>query len=434
MNWRIKSFEMLNKKLKLASIDGSGTCKIALLICLMGLGGSVSGLMAQTSQLSVDKQFSQARDAAFNEGNYEKARRMAYGALEVSPDYHGIRIFIANLYGWEGNYNDARKELQTVLQQDPKNRSAFEALINLESRSGALEQSLRVTDRALDAYPRDKEFMLQRASVLYSHKEYAKSEQVYKTIMVMHYSSRKAREGLDSARLMQMKHTVSISYRHDRFDEIFEPWNFWELQLSRQTKYGSVIGRLQYANRFSTNGVQFNLDAYPSIANGLYAYISGGYSDSSIYPGFRFGFSLYKSLPFAFEIEGGVRYLNFSTSETYIYTSSLTKYRGSYMFTGRSYFVPSSTGNSLSGSLLVRRYLGSASSYISVSGGYGSASNDIQFAQEINTLSSWSLSVDAQHPINNRFLMSGSAGIDTEEFRSYTRDRFSIKAGVSYRF
>jgi YaiO family outer membrane protein len=104
------------------------------------------------------------------------------------------------------------------------------------------------------------------------------------------------------------------------------------------------------------------------------------------------------------------------------------------MFTGRSYFVPSATGNSLSGNLSVRRYLGSASSYISVSGGYGSASNDIRFAQEINTLSSWSLSVDAQHPINNRFLMSGSAGIDTEEFRSYTRDRFSIKAGVSYRF
>lgn len=405
------------------------------LIIMILLSGALSETIAQgADDLTVDEQYELAREAAFNEGDYNKARRIAYLALERSPDYHGIRIFIAKLYGWEGDYGSARRELEAVLSRDPKNRRAFEALVNIETRSGSLNRALQTTDRALDAYPRDEEFMLQRASTLHSFEKYARSEQVYASIIEAHPSSRDARDGLESARLKQMKHTVSLSYRHDRFNQKFEPWNFYELQFSRQTPYGSAIGRLQYANRFSQNGVQFNLDTYPSITSGFYAYLSGGLSNSSIYPRFRFGFSLYKSLPFALEIEGGIRYLNFTTSETYIYTASLTKYQGNYMFTGRTYVIPSSLGNSISGNLLIRRYLGSAQSYVSISGGYGNASNDIQFAEEVNTLNSWSLYVDAQYPLNNRFLLTGKAGFDSEELQSYTRDRISFKAGMSYRF
>lgn len=410
--------------------------QVITLLSAIIISGSLSHAFAQTTsgKLTVDEQFESAREAAFNQSDYDEARRLAYIALESSPDYHGIRIFIARLYGWEGNYDESRLELEKVLQSDPDNRDAFVELLNIESRSGNLNQALQVSERVLNRYPQDEEFLLQRADILYSFENYERSEQVYKSILDMNPSSINAREGLESVQLKQMKYSVSLSFRHDRFGEIFDPWNFYDLQLSRQTKYGSVIGRLQYANRFSINGVQFNLDAYPSIANGLYAYLNAGYSDASIYPGYRFGASLYKSLPRAFEIEGGFRYLNFSTSETYIYTASLTKYRGSYMFTGRTYFVPSSSGNSLSGNLSVRRYFGSARKYASISSGYGSASNDLQFAQEVNTLNSWSLYIDGQYPVNNRILVYGTTGIDSEELQAYTRDRFSFKVGLSYRF
>ena len=395
---------------------------------------NTSSLQAQNISITVDEQYELARETAFNEKDFDKARRIARLALERSPNYHGIRIFIARLYGWEEDYENARKELETLLERDPGSRAALKVLIDIESRSGNLDTTLKVTDHALDLYPGDKEFQLKHASVLYSFEEYSRSEQAYASMIVMHPSSREAREGLELTRLMQMKHAVLLSVRHDRFNDMFDPWTFYEMQLSRQTKYGSIIGRLQYANRFSTNGAQFNIDAYPSITNGLYAYVSGGFSESSIYPRFRFGFSLYKSLPYASELEGGIRYLNFTVSETYIYTASLTKYIGSYMFTGRSYLVPSSAGNSLSGKLLIRRYLGSAQKYVTLSGGYGTASNDIQFAQVVNTLTSWSLSADGQFPISNRFLLSGTTGIDSEEFRAFTRDRFSVKMGLSYRF
>lgn len=407
--------------------------KYLLLISLLLIVG-INTSVAQNEDLTVDRQYELARQAAFEEGNYEKAREYAYAALEKSPDYHGIRVFVARLYAWEGNYEKAREELHYVLERDPDNHNALSALLDVESWSGNYKEGLKWVNRALQSYPQDEAFLLSKAGLLQNLDKPKEAEQTYINILDLYPGSLKARQGLKSLNLKQMKYQATLSFRHDRFSRIFDPWNFREVQLSRQTGIGSIIGRVQYANRFSTNGVQFNVDAYPSLVKGLYAYISAGYSDASIYPDFRFGFSLYKSLPSAFELEGGIRYLNFSSSETAIYTLSLSKYRGNYLFTGRTYFVPSSAGNSHSFSLLTRRYFGDAQTYLGISGGFGTASADIQFSQDIQRLSSWSLSLEGQYPLNRRLNIGGTAGFDSEEFANFTRDRFSFKAYLSYRF
>jgi YaiO family outer membrane protein len=405
--------------------------KLLLLMLLLAITGTA---MAQNEELTVDRQFELARQAAFEEEDYDKARKYAYAALEKSPDYHGIRVFVARLYAWEGNYPKAREELQYVLERDPYNHNALSAMLDVSSWSGSYREGLNWVNQALQHYPQDEEFLLSKAGMQQNLERPEEAQQTYHNILDLYPGSLKARQGLKSLNLKLMKYQATLSYRHDRFSEIFDPWNFWEVQLSRQTGIGSVIGRVQYANRFSTNGVQFNLDAYPSLFKGLYAYLSAGYSDASIYPDFRFGLSLYKSLPSAFELEGGIRYLDFGSSETAIYTASLSKYMGNYLFTGRTYFVPSSAGNSQSFSLLTRRYFGDARTYLGITGGFGTASADIQFSQDIQRLDSWSLSLEGQYPVNRRFNIGGNAGFDSEEFANFTRDRFSFKMYVSYRF
>lgn len=390
--------------------------------------------MAQDSELTVDEQYKQAREAAFDDNDYDKAREIAYKALARSPDYHGIRLFIARLYGWEGNYDRAREELNNVLSQDPDDRRSLLAVIDIELQSGNSSEALRWSSKAQQYYPEDQEFMLKRASVLNATEKYSSAEEIYREILEIYPGSVDARQALETVRLEQMKYGATISYRHDRFEEIFDPWNFWEFQLSRQLKFGSVIGRIQHADRFGSDGVQFNMDAYPTLFKGLYAYISGGYSEASIYPRYRFGLSLYKSLPASMELEGGIRYLEFSTSQTTIYTASLTKYWGSYMLTGRTYFVPSSGGNSQSGNIMVRRYFGDAETYLGISGGYGSASTDIQFAEDIRTLNSSSLSIESQYPVSKRINIGGNAGYDSEEFSNFRRNRIKVKLYLSYRF
>lgn len=409
-------------------------CSSVLGLSVFLLMMSTSTLQAQNRSLSVDEQYEQARNAAFEEGDYDRARELAYDALDRSPNYHGIRIFIASLYAWEGRFDKASEELKSVLEADPENRRALLSIIDIESKAGNSSEALIWASKAKGYFPDDQEFLMKEAGVHFSVENYFEAESLYRVLLSSDPSSTEARLALQTVRLKQMKHTASLSYRHERFDQIFDPWNFMEFSLSRQTNLGAIIGRVQYANRFATNGVQFNIDAYPVIYSGLYAYISAGFSDSSIYPGTRFDLSLYKSLPWAMELEGGIRYLKFSSSETEIYTFSLSKYWGSYLLTGRTNIIPYSGDISQSVGLLARRYFGDADTYFGLSGGYGSAPSEVQFAEDLNGLTSWSVSAEAQYLLGNRFLIGASGGYDSEEFTNFTRNRTSVRAYTSYRF
>ncbi|WP_445665387.1 YaiO family outer membrane beta-barrel protein [Fodinibius sp. AD559] len=400
--------------------------------------GSATVLAQEMEDFTVGELYKKARTVAFDDGDYEKARKYAYEALDRSPDYHGIRIFVARLYSWEGNYEKAVEELSDVLDKDPQNRRALMALVDTQKWSGEMDEALKTANRGLEYYPSDTEFMLTKGSVLYGMENYEEAEQTYKRILADDSGNRKAREELKDVQLHQMKYRATVSYRYDRFRTRFDPWQFTQFGLTRQTPIGSIIGRVEYARRFGSDGVQFNIDAYPSIAPGLYAYVNAGYSQSSIYPDYRFGFSLYKSLPSGFELEAGMRYLDFETSQTDIYTVSLTKYLGSYLFTAQTYLVPSSGHTSKSLNLVTRRYFGTAESYLSLNAGYGSSPIEIEISPNtvsIKALDSWSVSIDGQYPLSEVWFIGGNVGFDSSEYpNNFTRERFSAKVNISYRF
>ena len=129
-----------------------------------------------------------------------------------------------------------------------------------------------------------------------------------------------------------------------------------------------LYARVNYASRSfgssAKSGIQFELDLYPRITKGFYAYLNGGYSSSSIFPKYRLGGELYKSLPFSFEISAGIRYLDFSSTQVYIYTGYLGKYYKNYWFSFRPFFTLKPSGVSFTGIWIVRRYLEDAENYI----------------------------------------------------------------------
>ena len=227
---------------------------------------------------------------------------------------------------------------------------------------------------------------------------------------------------------------AKLSYRHDRFTDIFDPWNFIEFDLRKKTSLGSVIGRVTYANRFSRNGVQYEVDAYPSLADGLYAYLNAGFSNSSIFPDYRLGFNLYKSLPHSLEADAGLRYLDFGSSNVTILTAALSKYYGNYFFTARTYITPKTAGTSTSFSLQARRYIGGAENYLNLRIGYGSAQEELQFQELTRRQNSWSISLRAQWDLSERFQIRGLVGYDYEEFPNFDRKRYSFETSLGYRF
>ena len=77
---------------------------------------SISPVAAQMDTSSSDGLLKAARKAAFDEDNYPQAKTYLYKAIEKSPNYADLRIFIFFFYTWTKNYYSVRICFEEVLK------------------------------------------------------------------------------------------------------------------------------------------------------------------------------------------------------------------------------------------------------------------------------------------------------------------------------
>jgi len=407
---------------------------ISLLIFL-----SVSFKIQAQNAPSSDELFADARKSAFENKNYQKAKELAFEALKKSPGYADVDIFLGRIYSWDHQYDSARMHFTKVLNANP-NEDASVAYADLEYWNDNYRNSLDICNNALLNFPNSEELLLRKAKNLKALKNFSEAAEITGQVLKTNSNNQQARALAVSIKEQLLKNKISISYENSSFDKQFDKaWNLASVAYSRQTKLGSVIARINYANRFSSNGLQAEVDAYPHISNTFYGYLNFGYSgDVGVFPGYRAGMSLYANLPKSFEGELGIRYLYF-TSGTKIYTASLGKYWSNFLFTARTYLTPSSTDISQSYNLSARYYLKGADDYIGLSVGTGFSPDDntqnIQFSNKENKLSSKKISADFNHTFLKWNIISISAGIINQEYKPSERsNQFNISAGISRRF
>lgn len=67
------------------------------------------------------------------------------------------QLILASAYSLTGNYDDAKKELEDVLNTDPKNRTALLGISVVFSKTGKKEKAIEILKKALIYYPDDSE-------------------------------------------------------------------------------------------------------------------------------------------------------------------------------------------------------------------------------------------------------------------------------------
>jgi YaiO family outer membrane protein len=237
------------------------------------------------------------------------------------------------------------------------------------------------------------------------------------------------------------KNKIGVSYDYIYFDKQFsDPWHLATIDYSRQTGIGSIIGRINYGNRFRTGAAQYEVDAYPHLSKTFYAYVSGGYSEGDVvFPRYRAGFSLYANLPASFEADAGFRYLHFSTN-TWIYTVSVGKYYKNFWFNLRTYLTPSNGSESNSFSFHTRYYLGGADDYLSLGLGTGITPDDpkniaLLNSQISNKLHDNNFSVGYRRSFKKLNIFLLNFGLDHQEYRANTSgNQFDFGIGYQRRF
>ena len=428
--------------------SASGKIKFNPLISLFFLLITFSTTIQSQEKLSSDQLFKNARTAAFDEDDYPKAIRLTKEALEISPDYSDIRIFLGRLYTWTDEKDLARKEFERVIQKNPGYEDAHLAYGYLEYWDDNPEKALIVIEPGIEKNPDSEGLLMLKAKIYNNLGKFTEANETLETLLKYDPNFSEARAFSQKIKDLSSKNQIGIDYDFVYFNERFsDPWHLASVSYGRRTGIGSITGRLNYANRFTTNGVQFEIDAYPRISNTFYTYVSGGISENGgIFPRYRAGFSLYANLPKSFEADAGFRFLSFSRS-TWIYTASVGKYYSNYWFNLRTYLTPSNNSLSKSISLTVRYYLAGADDYLSLRVGTGlspdrpenyylyNSDDEIVGSLDQKDLKSSNISLGYRKSIKQSNIFSIDVGAENQEYALDKKGyQFTVGAGFTKRF
>jgi YaiO family outer membrane protein len=392
--------------------------------------------VVQVKELDSDKLFEQARRTAFDKKDYTTALQLCFQALRKSPDYSDIRVFAGRIYTWTDKLDSAITQFTYVVEHDRDNKEVYVAYSDLRYWNEQYSKALEVCDTGLSYYGTSKDLLIRKVKILRALKRPAEAQEVLEKLLKIDRTNTEARALLQRNKDEVLKNKIGVSYEYNYFDKQFsDPWHIGSLDYSRQTNLGSIGAHLNYANRFQTSGLQYEVDAYPHISKRFYSYISGAYSSNvGVFPKYRGGFSLYSILPQSFEGEVGIRYLYFSDA-TLIYTGAVSKYYKSWLFTARTYITPGEQSTSHTYNFTTRYYYGGADDYFLLTLGHG-ISPDESIAVLLNNkqfekLVTVKATVGFRHEFKKKYLLTIDAGWMNQEYRPNTKGN-QLLTGISY--
>ena len=376
------------------------------------------------------------------EGSHSKAKKAIETLLEEQVDHLEARKLLARTLSWQGNYERARKEFNQVLSIDKGDKQIWIAAIKNELYANENYIALGLAYKAENYFSNDSE-VSRLLKMAYSRVEnhvypkYQKEKSPEKKAEVQQQAAQSKMKENKPLNRLSVDNMVTV------FDQRFDPMFFSGISYKRQTKFGSIIPRINYSSRLGTNGVQYDIDLYPKFLKRFYAYLNYGYSNSTIYPRQKVGGDIYVNLPKAIELSFGGRYIQTNTREIRGITNSLGHYRGNYYFSLRSFITPESNGlTRISGNLLVRKYLKDAENYFGISAGMGVEPESRQFfsadetllAETILFIESQRLNIEYQFTGNSkRNIYRARIGVRRQELAFDSGNFFwGVSAGITY--
>jgi YaiO family outer membrane protein len=348
-------------------------------------------------------------------GNRPAALELLEKRLTEEPADSDARTLRGIVLSWDGRYDEARRDLEAVLARRHDDGDAVRALMNVEMWSGHPDRATAVAREALRRDPNDPALLLALAKALRATGSSREALGALHHLIDVDPGNRDAADQEHALGDSLHRWTVSFDHATEWFSDHREPWREEAMQLNRQTAAGPVIARYSQASRFSLLSRQMEIDAYPHIRRGTYANVNAGYStDAVLYPRYRLGAELYQSLGHGWEGSLGFRQMYFG-GNVRIYTPSLTRYYGNWMFSGRLLLTPGAAGTSRSAGFEVRRNFADGASYWGVRYGRGSSPADTEGIYDLEILRASSFTFDFRRWLSRRLSVQCRFGVSRED-------------------
>ena len=405
---------------------------------------------AQQVKLNADSIFFSARSYALNK-NYKKAREKCNEILLSFPDYYDARVLKGRTFAWQHQYDSARFEINKVLEK-VNYSDAIDAIIDVENWSGNNKKALEYCDRGINNFPQTLGFRLKRSKLLIQENDGQAAQREILHILEIDPKNKDARDLLQKVRKITIPNKISIQHSYEQYTEPWtRKWQMVNVDYRRQTKLGSIIGRvymgdliLEGEKLFEKNvAVQYELEAYPAISDENYLYLDYGYSNGRLFPQNRFGIEYYQKVRHTFELSAGIRFLQFAAGDgpgkkILIYTGTVGKYFRNYWFSFRPYLSERSNGLSQSYYITTRRYLSTRDNYISLELGKGSSPDEpLDYAENFDNykLNMNKVQLSWQQLFFDRLIFTVLGAYQLEEYQAdQFRNNVAFKLQLGYNF
>jgi tetratricopeptide (TPR) repeat protein len=279
------------------------------------------------AQTNTDSLFVSAINDSRN-GLYNEAILKSESILNIYPDRYDILIFMANVYAWKGDYENALNAIHKAFQFNKSNTELYDSWLNILLWNEKYKELIEISDVAVqNNYTNQYNVVLKKTIAYKNIGEYGNGikliDQYY-----MYLDSSQIKQLYIEMQMHNKSAIMSLFYSIDLFDnENVKPYHLSFVDYALKIKQHTLIPRISYANRFSKYDFQFETDYYHFLRKNSYLYSNlGAGFNKTLFTKYRAGLEYYFPTGKKSEGSAGCSFLNSESSNVLIITGNYNTY------------------------------------------------------------------------------------------------------------
>lgn len=381
-------------------------------------------------QIDTDNLLKEALHEANVEQNYPSALKKSQLGIKLAPDYLDFYLLSGRIYQITQKKDSARYYFNYVIDRNPKYEEAFLYLINLNLEEKKYNEAEITINKALQNHPENKNFRYKKLLVYQLENNEQKEYDYVKTLELQYPNDAELKQRIFILETKNNSERIGINYSYTAFDrKNYGPWHLGSLQYIRQRNWGSLIGRVSYANRFASgesiiDGVQYEAESYLFTGKKSYSYLNAAYSEKAVFPKLKLGYSYFQNFSNGWEADLGIRYVKTLDADFTTAVVGIGKYIGSYWINLKSYIQSNNNSIYPAFTLTSRYYFDTQFDYLSLIAGYGSSPDERstlgQYENRV-ALNSYRIGGGYFKLINKNFLTGIQLTVNNQEYAPHLK-------------
>lgn len=350
------------------------------------LFSTILGIGVQAQQVNSDSLLIQAYKE-FNENkNTQYAKQLAWKGISIAPDYLDFHVLLGRAHQRESRLDSASYYFNYVLERNKEYKEVFLYLIPIQLSTGKLDEAQATIDQARDQKIEEQKLLAFEHQILVEKGDQRVEYEFLNAVLQKNPELSEFRQRFNLLESRFNSDRIGLNYSLTGFNrEGVGPWHLLGLQYIREREWGSLIGRVNYADRLSagqsiTNGIQFELESYIFTGKNSYSYLGAAYSADIVFPNWRLGYSYYRNFTNGWEGELGLRYTLVTPPEGNREFKSgiigIGKYIGPAWINLRTFIQNEEDSFYPAFTLTTRYFFGGRFDYVTFIGGYGTSPDE----------------------------------------------------------